>query len=149
MAKVAGLDSKQFHSKQFNPKKFNPKKKIQGPGLTKPGIVILQSLFISLLMAIEIAIRGNVGIITGVGLWLAFGGAIYLGRAGTVFTSVVTPPITFAVMIIVLLPTLGGSTLRVSRFALDLVSGLAGIAPFLVTGALVGWVIYFARERKG
>ena len=59
-----------------------------------------------------------------------------------------TPPITFAVMIVLLLPTLGGSTLRISRFALDLVSGLAGIAPFLVTGALVGWVIYFAQERK-
>lgn len=128
--------------------RIDPKKKIQGPGLTKPGIVILQSLFISFVMAIEIALRGNVGVITGVGLWIAFGGAIYLGRPGTVFTAVVTPPIAFAVMIVVLLPTLGGSTLRISRFALDLVSGLAGIAPFLVTGALVGWVIYFARERR-
>lgn len=135
-------------SSRLDPKQLDPKAKIQGPGLTKPGVVILQSLFISLLMAIEIAFRGNVGIITGVGLWIAFAGAIYLGRPGTIFTAVVTPPITFALMIVLLLPTVGGSTLRISRFALDLVSGLAGIAPFLVTGALVGWVIYFARERR-
>lgn len=123
-------------------------KTIQGPGLTKPGVAILQSLFIALIMTIEITFRGNVGVVTGVALWIAFAGGIYLGRTGTIFTSVVTPPIAFAIMIITLLPTVGGSTLRISRFALDLVSGLAGIAPFLVTGALVGWVIYFAREKR-
>lgn len=123
-------------------------KTIQGPGLTKPGVAILQSLFIALIMTIEITFRGNVGVMTGVALWIAFAGGIYLGRTGTIFTSVVTPPIAFAIMIITLLPTVGGSTLRISRFALDLVSGLAGIAPFLVTGALVGWVIYFAREKR-
>ena len=123
-------------------------KTIQGPGLTKPGVAILQSLFISLIMAIEITIRGNVGVITGVGLWVAFAAGIHLGRSGTIFTAVVTPPLVFAVMIMTLLPTLGGSTLRVSRLALDLVSGLAGIAPFLVSGAIVGWVIYFAREKR-
>lgn len=123
-------------------------KTIQGPGLTKPGVAILQSFFIAFVMAVEIAFRGNVGVITGVGLWIAFAGGIRLGREGTIFTAVVTPPIAFAVMIVALLPTLGGSTLRISRFALDLVSGLAGIAPYLVTGALVGWVIYFAREKR-
>lgn len=123
-------------------------KTIQGPGLTKPGVAILQSLFIALVMTIEITFRGNVGVITGIALWIAFAGGIYLGRRGTIFTSVVTPPIAFAIMIVTLLPTVGGSTLRISRFALDLVSGLAGIAPFLVTGALVGWVIFFAREKR-
>jgi hypothetical protein len=123
-------------------------KTIQGPGLTKPGVAILQSLFIALVMTIEITFRGNVGVITGIALWIAFAGGIYLGRKGTIFTSVVTPPIAFAIMIVTLLPTVGGSTLRISRFALDLVSGLAGIAPFLVTGALVGWVIFFAREKR-
>lgn len=123
-------------------------KTIQGPGLTKPGVAILQSLFIALAMTIEITFRGNVGVITGIALWIAFAGGIYLGRKGTIFTAVVTPPIAFAIMIVTLLPTVGGSTLRISRFALDLVSGLAGIAPFLVTGALVGWVIFFAREKR-
>lgn len=123
-------------------------KTIQGPGLTKPGVAILQSLFIAVVMTIEITLRGNVGVITGIALWIAFAGGIYLGRKGTIFTSVVTPPIAFAIMIVTLLPTIGGSTLRISRFALDLVSGLAGIAPFLVTGALVGWVIFFAREKR-
>ena len=135
-------------SAQLDPKRLDPKNRIQGPGLTKPGVAILQALWIALLMAVEIAFRGTVGFITGIGIWIAFAGGIHLGRNGTVFTAVVTPPIAFAVTIILLLPTLGGSTFRISRFALDLVSGLAGIAPFLVTGALIGWVIYFARERK-
>jgi hypothetical protein len=135
-------------SAQLDPKRLDPKSRIQGPGLTKPGVAILQALWIALLMAVEIAFRGNVGFITGIGIWIAFAGGIHLGRNGTIFTAVVTPPIAFAVTIILLLPTLGGSTFRISRFALDLVSGLAGIAPFLVTGALIGWVIYFARERK-
>lgn len=128
--------------------RIDPKNRIQGPGLTKPGVVILQFLFIALAMAIEILFRGNVGLITGIALWISFAGGIYLGREGTIFTSVVTPPLAFALWIILLLPTLGGSTLRISRFAIDLVSGLAGIAPFLVTGAIAGWVIYFAREKS-
>jgi hypothetical protein len=135
-------------STQLDPKRLDPKSRIQGPGLTKQGVAILQALWIALLMAVEIAFRGNVGFITGVGIWIAFAGGIHLGRGGTIFTAVVTPPIAFAVTIVLLLPTLGGSTFRISRFALDLVSGLAGIAPFLVTGALVGWVIFFARERR-
>lgn len=128
--------------------RIDPKNRIQGPGLTKPGVVILQFLFIALAMAIEILFRGNVGLITGIALWISFAGGIYLGRKGTIFTSVVTPPLAFALWIILLLPTLGGSTLRISRFAIDLVSGLAGIAPFLVTGSIAGWVIYFAREKS-
>jgi hypothetical protein len=135
-------------SAQLDPRRLDPKSRIQGPGLTKQGVAILQALWIALLMAVEIAFRGNVGFITGVGIWIAFAGGIHLGRSGTIFTAVVIPPIAFAVTIVLLLPTLGGSTFRISRFALDLVSGLAGIAPFLVTGALVGWVIFFARERR-
>lgn len=128
--------------------RIDPKNRIQGPGLTKPGVAILQSLFIALAMAIEIVIRGNVGAITGIALWISFAGGIYLGRKGTVFASVVTPPLAFALWIILLLPVLGGSSLRISRFAIDLVSGLAGVAPFLVTGAIAGWIIYFSREKS-
>jgi hypothetical protein len=128
--------------------RIDPKNRIKGPGLTKPGVAILQFLFIALAMAMEIVIRGNVGAITGIALWIAFAGGIYLGRVGTIFTSVVAPPLAFAFWIILLLPILGGSSLRISRFAIDLVSGLAGIAPFLVSGALAGWIIYFAREKK-
>jgi len=140
--------SAQLDPSRPDPKRLDPKNRIQGPGLTKQGVAILQALWIALLMAVEIALRGNVGFITGVAIWIAYAGGIHLGRSGTIFTAVVTPPIAFAMTIVLLLPTLGGSTLRISRFALDLVSGLAGIAPFLVTGALVGWVIFFARQRK-
>jgi hypothetical protein len=128
--------------------RIDPKKRIKGPGLTKPGVAILQSLFIALSMAIEILLRGNVGAITGFSLWICFACGIYLGRTGTIFTSVVTPPLAFALWIILLLPILGGSSLRISRFAIDLVSGLAAIAPFLVTGAIAGWILYFSREKS-
>lgn len=128
--------------------RIDPKKRIKGPGLTKPGVAILQSLFIALSMAIEILLRGNVGAITGISLWICFACGIYLGRTGTIFTSVVTPPLAFALWIILLLPILGGSSLRISRFAIDLVSGLAAIAPFLVTGAIAGWILYFSREKS-
>lgn len=137
-----------LRTNEVQPKRLDPKSRIQGPGLTKPGVAILQSLMIAMVMAVEIAFRGNVGFVTGIGLWVAFAGGIHLGRSGTTFTAVVTPPLSFAFMIVLLLPTLGGSTLRISRFALDLVSGLAGIAPFLVSGAVAGWVIFFARKRS-
>jgi hypothetical protein len=130
------------------PGQLDPKSRIKGPGLTKPGVAILQTLFISIVVAIEILIRSNVGFLTGLSLWIAFAGGIYLGRDGTIFTSVVTPPLAFALSIIFLLPTVGGSTLRLSRFALDLVSGLASIAPFMVSGAVISWIIYFAKEAK-
>jgi hypothetical protein len=127
---------------------IDPKKRIQGPGLTKAGIVVFQSFLIALFAAIEIFIRGKVGAVTGFSLWLAYFGAIYLGRKGTIFVSVVTPPIVFAISIIILLPSVGGSALRLSRFGLDLVSGLAAIAPFLVSAAFIGWILYFAKERR-
>ena len=78
---------------------IDPKKRIKGPGLTKAGIVVFQSFLIALFAAIEIFIREKVGAVTGLSLWLAYFGAIYLGRKGTIFVSVVTPPIAFAISI--------------------------------------------------
>ena len=42
---------------------------IKGPGLTKPGVVILQFLVIFLFEAIEILFRNSLGIITCLALW--------------------------------------------------------------------------------
>jgi hypothetical protein len=49
---------------------------IKGPGLTKPGVVILQFLVIFLFQAIELALRSSLGIITCLAIWIAFFGAI-------------------------------------------------------------------------
>ena len=45
---------------------------IKGPGLTKPGVVILQFLVIFLFEAVEILFRNSLGIITCLAIWIAF-----------------------------------------------------------------------------
>ena len=58
-----------------------PAKPIKGPGLTAPGIVILQTIFVLLIETFEYAI-GKIGTITGLALLISIGGGIYLGRKG-------------------------------------------------------------------
>ena len=52
------------------------KLQIQGPGLKKEGIVVLQTLLIGFFTFIELWLRSGVGIITGIVILLAFYGAI-------------------------------------------------------------------------
>ena len=120
---------------------------IKGPGLTKPGVVILQFLFISFIALIEIFFRSNVGFLTGIAIWASYYGALIYGRPGTTYVAVVNPPIAFGAAAILLLPTVGGFSLSITRLGVDLVSGLASVAPFLLSGALFGWWYYF-KERK-
>jgi competence transcription factor ComK len=83
---------------------------IKGPGLTKPGVVILQFVVIFFFEAIEILFRNSLGIITCLAIWIAFFGAIYLGRAGTAYVTAVAPPISLLISSILLMPTLGESS---------------------------------------
>ena len=124
------------------------KSPVKGAGLTKPGVVILQFLFISLVALIEIFFRSNVGFLTGIAIWIAYYFAIIYGRAGTTYAAVVNPPIAFAIATLLLLPSVGGISLSISRIGVDLVSGLASVAPFLITGSLFGWCFYFKERRK-
>jgi len=124
------------------------KSPVKGAGLTKPGVVILQFLFISLVALIEIFFRSNVGFLTGIAIWIAYYFAIIYGRAGTTYAAVVNPPIAFAIATLLLLPSVGGISLSVSRIGVDLVSGLASVAPFLISGSLFGWWFYFKEQRK-
>lgn len=123
------------------------KSPVQGAGLTKPGVVILQFLWISLVAMIEIFFRSNVGFITGIAIWIAYYGAFIYGRKGTTYVAVVNPPIAFALSTLFLLPTVGGISLSFTRIGIDLVTGLASVAPFLISGAIFGWWQYF-KERK-
>ena len=124
------------------------KSPVKGAGLTKPGVVILQFLFISLVALIEIFFRSNVGFLTGIAIWIAYYFAIIYGRAGTTYAAVVNPPIAFAIATLLLLPSVGGISLSISRIGVDLVSGLASVAPFLISGSLFGWWFYFKERRK-
>lgn len=121
---------------------------IKGAGLTKPGIVILQFVFLAFVAMIEIFFRSNVGFVTGFAIWGCYYGGLVYGRPGTTYVAVVNPPIAFGLAAIVLLPTVGGLSLSPTRLGLDLVSGLASVAPFLISGALYGWWSYFKENKQ-
>jgi hypothetical protein len=104
---------------------------IKGPGLTKPGVVILQFVVIFFFEAIEILF-----------------GAIYLGRAGTAYVTAVAPPISLLISSILLMPTLGESSFAPTKLLVDLVAGLASVSFYLLSGAAVAWFIWFKRERN-
>jgi hypothetical protein len=122
-------------------------KPIKGPGLTKAGVAVLQFLVIFFFAAIELLFRNSYGIITGLALWIAFFGGIYLGRKGTAYVNAVAAPISLLISSIILMPTIGGGSLQPSKFLLDLVAGLAAIAFYLLSGAAIAWFIWFKKER--
>jgi hypothetical protein len=121
---------------------------INGPGLTKPGVVILQFVVIFFFEAIEILFRNSLGIITCLAIWIAFFGAIYLGRSGTAYVTAVAPPISLLFSSILLMPTLGESSFAPTKLLVDLVAGLASVSFYLLSGAAVAWFIWFKRERN-
>ena len=121
---------------------------IKGPGLTKPGVVILQFLIIFLFEAVEILSRNSLGIITCLAIWIAFFGAIYLGRAGTAYVTAVAPPVSLLISSIILMPTLGGGSFAPTELLIDLVAGLASVSFYLLSGAAVAWFIWFKKERN-
>jgi len=120
---------------------------IKGPGLTKAGVAVLQFLLIFFIAALELLFRSSYGIFTGLTLWIAFFGGSYLGRKGTAYVNAVAPPISLLISSILLMPTLGGGSLRPSKFLLDLIAGLAAISFYLLSGAGVAWLIWFKKER--
>jgi hypothetical protein len=122
-------------------------KPIKGPGLTKAGVVVLQFLTIFLFAAIELLFRNSYGIITGLAMWIAFFGGTYLGRKGTAYVNAVAPPISLLIASILLMPTVGGGSLRPSKFLLDLIAGLAAVSFYLLSGAAVAWLIWYKKER--
>jgi hypothetical protein len=124
-----------------------PAKPIKGPGLTAPGIVILQTIFVLLIETFEYAI-GKIGTITGLALLIAIGGGIYLGRKGTEYVNAVNPPLAFLFSTILILCTLGGVGLHPARLGLDLITTLAAVAPYLLVGAAISWGYYFIKVRS-
>lgn len=122
------------------------KLQIQGPGLKKQGIVVLQFLFIGFFVFIEMTIRTGVGILTGIAICIATFASIRLGRPGTTYVSVVTPPLAFASTALALTILLDG--FRPSRVGIDFIAALASEAPFLIISALYGWYVYLNEKAK-
>ncbi|MDP1851411.1 MAG: hypothetical protein Q8K48_03230 [Candidatus Planktophila sp.] len=119
---------------------------IQGPGLKKQGIIILQTFFIGLFTYIELWLRSGVGIITGVIILLSFYGGIRFGRPGTTYVAVVTPPLAFAFSALLWTIILVG--FKPSRLAIDVVAALASEAPYLIIGTIYGWFIFLNTKAK-
>ena len=128
----------------------NLPKPIKGAGLTNAGVVVLQFLLILLLETIEYSI-GKIGIITGLAIIFAVAGGFYLGRPGTTFATVVNPPISFFITTVVLIATIGGSGLHVTKFGLDLVTSLGAAAPYLGIATIAGWIyhLWIVRSPSG
>ena len=119
---------------------------IQGPGLKKQGIVVLQAFIIGFFTFIELWLRSGVGIITGVIILACFFGGIRLGRPGTTYVAVVTPPLAFAAAAIFW--TLVFDGFRPSRVGIDVIAALASEAPFLIIGAIYGWFVFLNAKAK-
>lgn len=119
---------------------------ITGPGLKKQGVVVLQTLFIALFTWLELWIRSGVGIVTGVVLCIAVFGGVRLGRSGTRYVSVVTPPLAFAGTILV--SVIAADGIKISRVGIDFIASLASVAPYLIISALYGWFMYFNEKAK-
>ena len=122
------------------------KMQIQGPGLKKPGIVVLQTIFIGFFVFLEMTFRSGVGILTGIAICAALFGSLRLGRSGTTYVSVVTPPLAFAVSVLFLTMILDG--FRPSRVGIDFIAALASEAPFLIIAAVYGWFVYLNEKAK-
>jgi len=119
---------------------------IQGRGLTSPGIVVLYTLSLLLVQSAESLISGQPGRITGVLLLILFFAAVKLGRDGTLFTAVVTPPL--ALTGTLLFATIISKGLALTTLLVTIVSNLARLAPWLLFTAVVSWGYFFISERR-
>ena len=109
-----------------------------GSGLTAPGIAALPSALLFLLMGIEILIRDHVGLFSGLASLLVNGGGSWLARRDARRAAAITPPLATLISLLIWLP-IGPSTLSPSRLAIDLLSALASLAPYLLVGAAFSW----------
>ena len=126
--------------------KIEKKPLIQGPGLKKQGVLVIQSFFIFIFTTLELLVRGGAGAISGIVLVVVLYGGIRFGRKGTTYISVVTPPLAFAATaLIYLILTVG---IKPSRLGIDFIASLASVAPFLLISAIYGWFIFLNEKAK-
>ena len=60
----------------------------------------------------------------------------------------VAPPVSLLISSFLLMPTLGGSSFAPTKFLIDLVSGLAAVSFYLLTGAAVAWFVWYKNEKN-
>lgn len=119
---------------------------MSGPGLKKEGVVVLQTLFIAIFAGLELLIRSGAGIVSGLAICVVLFAGIRFGRKGTIYVSVVTPPLAYAATVLLYLILSVG--FKPSRLGLDFIASLASIAPYLLASAIYGWFIFFNEKAK-
>lgn len=123
-----------------------PRTPTPNKGLTKPGVVVVQTLFIALFTTFELFLREGIGVLTGLAICVATLGTIRFARAGTEYVAAATAPLAFAAATLFSLVAIDG--LNPSRLGLDIVSSLASAAPYLLFSATCGWINFLRRGRK-
>ena len=117
-----------------------------GPGLKKQGVVVLQIFFISLFTLAELTFRTGPGILTGLVIVLTTFSGIRLGRPGTRYVSVVTPPLVLGAVVTIYFLLADG--LAISRLGIDILAGLASVGPWLLVAAIYGWFMFLNEKAK-
>ncbi|MDP1719468.1 MAG: hypothetical protein Q8L08_00470 [Candidatus Nanopelagicaceae bacterium] len=115
-------------------------------GLTKPGVVVIQSLFIGLFTVLELILRHGVGAFTGIAICGAVFATIRFARKGTAYVAAATAPLAFALVAIVTIILQDGP--HPSRVGVDFIAALASVAPYLLISAVYGWLNYFKSGRQ-
>jgi len=123
-----------------------PQARSSNKGLTKPGVIVMQTLLITLVTTYELFIREGIGIFTGLAICVATLGTIRFARAGTEYVSAATAPLAFAAAMLISLVVIDG--FAPSRLGLDIVAALASAAPYLLFSAACGWINFFRRGVK-
>jgi hypothetical protein len=119
---------------------------ITGPGLKKQGVVVLQIFFIALFTFAELTLRSGTGILTGLVIVLTTFGGIRLGRPGTRYVSVVTPPLVLGAVVTIYYIIADG--LAITRLGIDILASLASVGPWLLAAAIYGWFMFFNEKAK-
>jgi len=114
-------------------------------GLTKPGVIVLQTFFIGLFSIIEIVFRHGIGVFTGIIICLAVFGTVRFGRIGTAYVSAATAPLAFAAVTLLTIAVVDG--FHPSKIGVDFVASLASVAPYLLVAAAYGWFSYLRSKR--
>lgn len=122
----------------------NPPGVARKTGLTKPGVIVMQTLLIAIFTTFDLFVREDTGVLTGAAICLATLGTIRFARAGTEYVSAATAPLAFAAVALISLIVIDG--IQPSKLGVDIVSSLASAAPYLLFSATFGW-INFLRSR--
>lgn len=124
----------------------NPPALVRKTGLTKPGVIVMQTLFIAIFTTFDLFVREDTGILTGAAICLATLGTIRFARAGTEYVSAATAPLAFAAVALISLIAIDG--FQPSKLSVDIVSTLASAAPYLLFSATFGWINFLRSRAK-